>query len=71
MQLSFTSDLYSPKNSKIFSQKAHFVVGFQKFLDHALLHPKGGAPIFGQMKGLMEIYNPVKFISIAFVVVKL
>ena len=44
----------NPKNS-------FFLVSFQRFLDHAFLHPKGDALIFGQMKGLMEIHNAGKF----------
>ena len=52
---------YSHENSKKLTQKSYFVVGFQKFLDHALFRPMGDAPIFGQMKGLMEIHNPGKF----------
>ena len=42
-------------------KKLIFVVGFQNFFDHALLCPKGHIPVFGQMKGLMEIHNPDKF----------
>ena len=51
----------SAENSKKLAQKPHFVVGFQKFLDHALFLRMGEAPIFGQMKGLMEIHNSGKF----------
>ena len=41
--------------------KTSFVVGFKKYLDHVLFWPMGNAPIFDQMKGLMEIHNPGKF----------
>ena len=52
---------YSPENSKKLTQKPHFVAGFQTFLDHVLFRRLGDAPIFAQMKVLMEIHNPVKF----------
>ena len=52
---------YSAENSKKLAQKPHFVVGFQKFLDHAVFRRMGDAPILGQIKGLMEINNPGKF----------
>ena len=52
---------YSPENFKNLIQKAHFVVGFQKFFDHTLFHPMDNAPIFRQMKGLIEIHNPGRF----------
>ena len=61
MQVLFTSGLYFPKNSKKFSHKTHFVVGFQKFFDHALLRTKDDAPIFSQIKGIMDIDNLGKF----------
>ena len=51
----------SAENLKKLPQKPHFVVGFQRFLDHALFRRVGDAPIFGQMKGLMEIHNSGKF----------
>ena len=51
----------SAENLKKLPQKPHFVVGFQRFLNHALFRRVGDAPIFGQMKGLMEIHNPGKF----------
>ena len=37
---------HSPENSKKLTQKPHFVVGFQKFLDHTL-SPYGWRPNFG------------------------
>ena len=52
MQVSITSELKFLKNFKKLTQKTRFVVSFQRFLD---------APIFGQMKGLMEIHNAGKF----------
>ena len=52
---------YSAGNSKKLTQKPHFVVGIQNFLDHALFCPMGDAPIFGQMKIFMQINNPGKF----------
>ena len=61
MQVLFTSDFSFPKNSKKLTQKAYFVVRFQKFLDHALLRRKCDAPIFGQMEGHMEVHNHGKF----------
>ena len=52
---------YSTENSKKLTQKPHFVVGIQNFFDHAFFCPMDDAPIFGLMKGLMEIHNPGKF----------
>ena len=60
MQFLFRSDLQFLKNPKKLTLKAHFVVLFQMFLDHALLRPYGDAPIFHQMKSLMDIQNAVK-----------
>ena len=37
------------------------MIGFQKFLDHALFPPIGDAQNFGEMKGVMEIHNHGKF----------
>ena len=42
-------------------QKTHFFAFFQRFFDHALLHPMGDALIFCQIKGLMAIHNRGKF----------
>ena len=53
--------LNSHENFKKLTQKHHFVIGFQKFLDHAIFRPMGDVPIFGQMELLMEIHNPGKF----------
>ena len=61
MQVSFTSDLYFLKNSKKLIQNAHFVVVFLLFFEHALLRPKCDAPIYGQVKGPIDIHNRGKF----------
>ena len=63
MSCKFSSHLTfdSQKIPKKLTQKAHFAVGFQKFFDHALLRPMGDAPIFLEMKGLIEIHNRGKF----------
>ena len=71
MQVLFTSDFSFSKNSKKLTQNAYFVVGFQKFLDHALLLPKCDAPIFGQWKDSWRYIIVVSLIQIAFVVAKL
>ena len=52
---------YSAENSKKLIQKPHFVVGIQKFQGHTFFVRVGDAPIFGQMKGLMEIHDLGKF----------
>ena len=52
---------YSAENSKELAQKPHFVVGIRTFLDHALFFRMGDAPLFWQMKGLMDIHNPSNF----------
>ena len=49
---------YSPENSKKLTRKPHFVVGIQKFLDHAVFCRMGYTPIFGQMKRLIDLHNP-------------
>ena len=52
---------YNLENFKKLTQKTHFFALFQRFFPHALLQPVGDAPIFCQIKGLMEIYNRAKF----------
>ena len=52
---------YSAENFKKLTQKPHFVVGIENFLDPTLFCPLGDIPIFGQMKGLLEIHNRGKF----------
>ena len=52
---------YSPENFKKLTEKPHFVGEIQNFLDHALLPSMADAPIFGRMKGVMEIHNSGKF----------
>ena len=66
MQYNITHDIHysfwdSPENSKKLTEKAHFVVGFEMFFDHDLFRFMGNAPIFGQMKALMEVHNHGKF----------
>ena len=48
------------KLSKL-GETTHFVACFQRFFDHALLHPLSDTPIFEQVKDLIEIHNPGKF----------
>ena len=47
----------SPENSRKWSRKTNFLAFFQRLFDHTLLQPKGHAPIFCQIKGLMMIHN--------------
>ena len=51
----------SAENSKKLAQKPHFVGEIWKFLDHALFWCMVQAPIFGQMKGPMDIHNCARF----------
>ena len=48
------------KGSKL-GKKTGFVGHFLRFFVYALLRPLCYAPIFYQMKGVIEIHNPGKF----------